>query len=119
MALLYLLSSRSDLDAVPSGWDKVMHAGAYLVLCVLALRAFHGGLHWLGLRQTLSAALLTAAYGAVDELHQAFVAGRHASVRDWVADVLGSVAAIAVVGLLVIVRSRHGTTGAIENSRRQ
>jgi VanZ family protein len=119
MALLFLLSSRSDLDAVPSGWDKVMHAGAYLVLCVLALRAFHGGLHWLGLRQTLSAVLLTVAYGAADELHQAFVAGRHASLRDWVADVLGSVAAIAVVGLFVMVRSRRRITGAIDDSRRQ
>lgn len=108
MALLFLLSSRTDLGAVPSGWDKVSHAGAYLVLCVLALRACHRGLHRLGLRETLIALLLTAGYGVLDELHQRMVPGRQPSVLDWLADVVGAIGAIALVGLVVRVRARKG-----------
>lgn len=108
MALLFLLSSQTNLDAVPSGWDKVSHAGAYLVLCVLALRACHRGLHRLGLRETLVALLLTAGYGMLDELHQRMVPGRHASLLDWLADVVGAMGAIALVGLVVKVRGRNG-----------
>ena len=118
MALLFLLSSRTDLDAVPSGWDKTAHAGAYLVLCMLALRACHRGLHRLGLRETLCALLLTVTYGMLDELHQMMVAGRHASALDWLADVVGALSAVALVGLVVMVRSRDGTSGTIEDSRR-
>jgi VanZ family protein len=119
MALLFLLSSRTELGVVPSGWDKVFHAGAYLVLCVLALRACHRGLHWLGLRETVFALLVTAVYGSLDELHQAFVPGRDASVRDWLADVLGAIGAVAIVGLVVMLRSRNGMRHAVEDSRRQ
>jgi VanZ family protein len=119
MALLFLLSSRTDLVGVPSGWDKLVHAGAYFVLCVLALRACHRGLHRLGLRETLIALLLTVAYGMLDELHQGIVPGREASALDWFADVGGALSAIAAVGLLVMVRSRKGMTGTIEDSRGQ
>jgi VanZ family protein len=108
MALLFLLSSRTDLNAIPSGWDKASHAGAYLVLGVLALRACHGGLHRLGLRETSIALLLTVGYGVLDEVHQWTVPGRQASVLDWLADVVGAIGAIALVGLVVTVRSRRG-----------
>jgi VanZ family protein len=102
---------------VPSGWDKVTHAGAYLVLCVLALRACHGGLHRLGLRKTLIALLLTVGYGMLDELHQRMVPGRHASVLDWLADVVGAIGGVALVGLVVTVRARNGMSGTIEDTR--
>ena len=91
MGLLYFLSSRSDLvPSIPSGWDKVLHAGAYGVLAGLSLRAFHGGLGRLARLPTVLALLLTIAYGMLDEIHQSHVVGRDASVLDWLADVAGS-----------------------------
>ena len=111
MALLFHLSSRTDLDAVPSGWDKPAHVSAYAVLGVLALRACHGGLRRLAPGPTAAAVLLTVGYGVLDELHQAGVAGRHASAWDWVADACGAVVAVGLVGWYVAVRARRDPAG--------
>jgi VanZ family protein len=113
MALLFFLSSRADLNGMPSVWDKGIHVGAYFVLGVLALRACHGGLRRLGLRATVAALAVTVIYAALDELHQARVPGRHASVLDWVADGVGAVIAVAAVGWLGAVWSRRERAGAI------
>jgi VanZ family protein len=113
MALLFLLSSRADLDGVPTDWDKGLHAGAYFVLGVLALRACHGGLRRLGPRATVAALVITLTYAALDELHQARVPGRHASVLDWVADAVGAATAVAVVGVLGMMLSRRERPGSI------
>jgi VanZ family protein len=48
-------------------------------------------------RGTLLAAVWSLAYAAVDEVHQAFVAGRTCSVSDWALDALG-----VVLGLLLV-----------------
>jgi VanZ family protein len=117
MALLFFVSSRTIPGHLDLGWDKLAHAGAYCLLGVLALRACHGGLHWLGARPTLVAVLLAGAYAMVDELHQGRVPGRHASVFDWVADVVGVALAIALVAILVSARGRFraaGSKGGIE-----
>jgi len=107
MVGLFLVSSRSHVVEIPGDWDKVAHAGAYTVLGVLALRAFHGGLHRVTVSRTLGAVLLTVSYGVLDELHQSRVAGRVASALDWAADVGGAVLAVAFVGALVTLRVRR------------
>jgi len=117
MALLYLLSARTDLHSVPSGWDKLAHVSAYAVLGALCLRAFHGGLHWLGRWQSCKALLLTVTYGLVDELHQGLVPGRDPSVFDWGADVLGSGIGLACVALLVAWRSRGSRLRSLEQTK--
>jgi VanZ family protein len=38
--------------------------------------------------------LLGSAYAATDEVHQAFVAGRHASPLDWLIDTAGVIAGV-------------------------
>lgn len=106
MGVLYFLSSRTDLDGVPGQWDKLAHVGAYTVLGVLALRAFHGGLNSLERWPTVGALVLTVTYGVLDELHQGFVPGRDASGLDWAADVLGACLAMVLVTLLRAVWSR-------------
>jgi VanZ family protein len=111
MALLFYLSSRSGFAAVPSGWDKVAHAGAYTVLGVLALRACHGGLHRLAPGPALAALLVTAGYAVLDELHQGRVPGRDASGLDWLADLGGAGIAVVVVAALVWVRSKLSQRG--------
>ena len=108
MGLLYFLSSRSDLvPSIPSGWDKVLHAGAYGVLAGLSLRAFHGGLGRLARLPTVLALLLTIAYGMLDEIHQSHVVGRDASVLDWLADVAGAGISVMLLGILAVSRSKR------------
>jgi len=107
MAGLFLVSSRTHVVEIPGDWDKITHAGAYSVLGVLALRAFHGGLHRVTVLRACGAVLLTVGYGVLDELQQSRVAGRHASALDWVADVAGALVAVVFVGALVAFRVRR------------
>ena len=108
MGLLYFLSARSDMVvSTPPGWDKVLHAGAYGLLAGLSIRAFHGGLGRLALWPTVFALLLTVAYGMLDEVHQSRVAGRDASVFDWVADVIGAGLSVVVLGMFAVSRSKR------------
>ncbi len=44
-----------------------------------------------------AAALIAILYGVSDEWHQTFVPGRLATVADWVADLLGSIAGVLSV----------------------
>ncbi len=106
MFLLYLVSARSELVlTTPPGWDKVLHAVAYGILAGLSIRAFHGGLGRLAPWPTVFALLLTIAYGLLDEIHQSRVAGRDASMLDWLADVVG--AGLVVLGMLALSRSNR------------
>jgi VanZ family protein len=73
------------------GCDKLAHFIEYLILGV-ALRYWSGD----GRKRFLSGGIL---FAALDEFHQAFIPGRHASIWDVVADALG-----LVVGF---VWSRH------------
>jgi len=46
--------------------------------------------------------LIGSAYGAIDEIHQYFVPGRHSNVWDWVANTLGSF--LGALALMVIMK---------------
>lgn len=74
------------------GFDKVVHAGAYALLLALVL---YGDRFPRETRRLLGWVVAVAAYGALDEVHQAFVPARQADVLDFVADALGA----AVVAL--------------------
>lgn len=83
MAVIYGLSSRSDAGGIPlaAPWDKVAHAIGYFVLGYLLARATkRPNLAW----------VIAAWFGALDEVHQAFVPGREAGLDDWWADLFGS-----------------------------
>lgn len=87
-AAIFWVSSRQTVS-IPTfrSADKVLHFGAYAVMgFLLAHGATTGGLppRW--------AVALGWAYGASDELHQAFVPGRSADPADWAADALGVLA---------------------------
>ena len=72
--------------------DKVMHLIAYAILAFLFARALkqekpkftHGKIRFFAI-------LFASFYGLSDEIHQAFVPLRHASIGDFAADVLGSI----------------------------
>ncbi|TKB76394.1 MAG: VanZ family protein [Nitrospira sp.] len=79
---------------VPYG-DKILHAGVYGGLALLAMRAFRYAAGPNGSRYAIGLAVAaTALYGVSDELHQVFVPNRHPDVWDWVADTAGATLAI-------------------------
>ena len=87
------------LPVFPGFWEfaikKSAHVVAYGVLAALILRALVAWLPvlrgWLSLRcASLLAVGLTLGYALLDELHQSFVPGRHASLADIGLDLLGA-----------------------------
>jgi VanZ family protein len=94
-AFIFYLSHQSNpIPWLPNRWwtwDKLLHAVEYAGLAaLLVLGLTHLGT--MGMRRAAQLAiLLAAAYGATDELHQAFVPGRSCDVRDWLADAIGAI----------------------------
>jgi VanZ family protein len=92
--LIFYLSHQSNpIPWMPNAWwtwDKLLHAVEYAGLAaLLVLGLTHLGT--MGLRRAaLLAVLLAAAYGATDELHQAFIPNRSCDLLDWLADVIGA-----------------------------
>lgn len=73
--------------------DKLLHLGAYAGLSFLMASAFAGS--WPRIRILLLAFGIVVGYGALDELSQLPIPGRHGDLWDWLADVSG-----AALGLL-------------------
>ena len=92
--IIFALSSIPDLGTGLGTWDvvlrKLAHVAEYAVLGALAFRAA---------RSAPLAVLLASAYAVTDEVHQAFVAGRHGSPLDWLVDTSG-----ALVGVVLAAR---------------
>ena len=91
-ALIFTLSSVPDLGTGLGGWDlvlrKLAHGAEYAVLGVLLLRA---------VEHAWASFWIAVAYAVTDELHQAFVPGRHASPLDIAVDAAGAAIGIALV----------------------
>jgi VanZ family protein len=94
------------ISAIPSPstglgeWDTVLRKGAHMVeYAVLAV------LLWRALRDRLAALLIAVAYAGTDELHQAFVRGRHASPVDVAFDGIG-----AAAGLVLLLHAQRVRT---------
>ncbi len=103
-ALVFYLSSLPNPFPAVSGrvWDKALHALEYGALGAL--------LAWplarVAPRRAFAlAVVLASAYGASDELHQRYVPGRSAEVRDWVADTAGG--ALGAAAALWLRRRRQ------------
>jgi VanZ family protein len=106
MLLIWALSSipkQLDFSHVPFR-DKGMHFLEYTVLAVLLAHALRGTWYQLRVLALFAlAAFATALWGAIDEIHQAFVPNRVADVRDLTADSLG---ALFGAGLYLLYRRR-------------
>jgi VanZ family protein len=73
---------------------KSAHFTEYFVFCLLLFRAVRGGRrgwHW---SWGVTALVIAAGYGCLDEIHQAFVASRTASPYDSLLDSIGAFFAI-------------------------
>jgi len=110
MVLIFALSSVSRLPEPPGALsDKHVHALVYAGLLVTVARALARG-SWEGLspRILATAWLVATLYGASDEWHQGFVAGRTSDVRDVAADAAGAaLAAVALWACGIIARFRR------------
>jgi VanZ family protein len=78
--------------------DKAVHAAMYALLCAAWLFALRPLQH--GWRLSAWAWTLTAAYGAIDEVHQSFVPGRNADPIDALADATGALVIVLAVWLV-------------------
>ena len=95
--------SNIDIQAGLIPIRKYAHFFAYFVLgflLVLALKAFEVK------KYNRMAALTALMYAVSDEIHQSFVPGRSAELRDVVIDFLGVLTAHALVGLVSKLRRR-------------
>jgi VanZ family protein len=108
-AAIYLVSGQRVPGGTGPGWDKLLHAAAYWVAGMLALRASHGAWASPRLGATLLALSVVIGYGGFDETHQSWVPGRDASVADWLADVVG--ATLAVPSSSWLARRRTSRAG--------
>lgn len=118
MVLLWLSSSKPPTPRAPSVLRALMHNGAHVVAFLglggawlLALLSRAGGVvdGRAPSRRVIGASLLlTIGYGIVDEVHQAFVPGRHSSLLDVVSDALGGAIAAAFVLWVCTGSSRCG-----------
>jgi VanZ family protein len=98
-ALIFALSSLPNLGTDLGVWDTILrkcaHASEYAILAVLLYRA---------IGRELPAFMIGLAYAVTDELHQAFVRGRHASPFDVSMDAAG-----LALGLLLVHATRLWT----------
>ena len=96
-AVIFAFSSVPSLGTDLGVWDTVLrkcaHATEYAILALLLYRA---------LGRELPAFLIGFGYAITDEVHQAFVRGRHASPFDVSMDAAG-----LVLGLLVVHAARR------------
>lgn len=100
--LIFIQSSFPVSGAVPEFplSDKLMHLGGYALLGILTARALVRENLGLNLTGTRNLAIgLGALYGAFDEFHQSFVAGRQATLGDFAADIAG-----CTVGVIIYLK---------------
>ena len=105
--LIFVFSAQPNLRFVPDeGLDflvrKAGHMGIFGILALLLWRAMASTTAWR--RPWAWALALAVLYAITDELHQGFVAGRHAAAVDVGIDATGALIAVVAVGL---IRSRR------------
>jgi VanZ family protein len=89
--VIFALSSIPGGDFIPhpNALNVVAHFCEYLLLSVLIALAFNSPdrAFW---KTALIALIITSLYGASDEIHQLFTAGRSSDPLDWVTDTVGA-----------------------------
>jgi hypothetical protein len=97
------------LSSIPGGafpasklfsYDKLLHAGVYAVLGAFTFMALPRSLSRRASVLVVLAGAITTLYGFTDELHQLFVPGRSADLRDVLADAVGGLLGAFAASLL-------------------
>jgi VanZ family protein len=95
---------------------KSAHFTEYFVFSLLLYRGVRGtraGWRW---SWGVAAVFMAAGYSALDEIHQAFVASRHASPYDSLIDSTGAFCAVLFVWLWFRSRNRQNATAVPQSS---
>ena len=104
-SLIFWLSSQAVLPTpmLFDHQDKIHHMTAYFIMAILAWRFFKD---YLTKPSTLAIVSIfyCSLYGASDEWHQSFVAGREADIFDWLADTIGALLALVSIYYLKLKR---------------
>jgi VanZ family protein len=112
MAAIFYVSSLHEAPLPQQVSDKSAHALAYVGLGLVVTRALARGLPArITLRIALASIAIATAYGASDEFHQLFVAGRSADLYDLMADSSGAALATAACWLWGILSIRSRSPG--------
>jgi VanZ family protein len=100
MVVIFGLSSvqGSSIPSAVGVYSPVAHFTEYAVLAVLMVFALGG--RRLSVPVALVLLLACSAYGASDEFHQSFVAGRTPDPVDWATDTAGAALALASVAIV-------------------
>ena len=111
MAMIFTLSSQSNLPAPPEPLVAQLyrvggHMIAFGALSLLLVRAMQST--WPGQRVAGWSLSVTLLYALVDEYHQSFVPGRHATLIDVAVDVAGMLLAL---GILTWRQTRRSACG--------
>jgi VanZ family protein len=98
------------------GIDKILHVLAYAGLGLLAIRAM-ATLSFKNhpCRLVLYSIAMAGLYGASDEWHQLFVAGRNAELLDVLADFIGAALGVTSYYGLVFKKRRHPSNPQLTN----
>ena len=82
--------------------DKIEHFTAFFILAVLLNLAliYQRKSYFLFKNASIATIFITLSYGAVDEIHQLFISGRTADIRDWLADSTGVIVAVILLYVL-------------------
>lgn len=108
-AVIFALSAQPDLKVAQGDLDLVLRKLAHLTVYALLAAACVRGLAAHGLRGRAllgGAVLLATAYAISDEFHQTFVPGRSGAPRDVAIDLVGILAAIALLARSPRLRAR-------------
>jgi VanZ family protein len=92
-------ASPTQIEALHGLIRKAAHVTEYAVLAALWFRALVRGRGWSAAAAAWTALAISAAWAALDETHQLFVASRGASIADVGLDALGAAAAALTAGL--------------------
>ncbi len=88
--------------------DAVAHVPLYLPLGILVFRALSITYSRLSLAYCwLYTFLICAGFGALDEAHQLFIAGRRCDIYDWLADLVGILAGTGAIVLYSMFKARR------------
>jgi VanZ family protein len=109
MGLIFFASSVPG-DQLPGHfWDKLVHFLVYAVLGVLFLIPLaEARLAQVTMGKAGMAVLLSALYGAFDEVHQAFTPQRTPDVHDLFADALGATLGVVAILLFKVIVKKLG-----------
>ncbi len=111
--LRWLLPSASDdlIDTLHFLIRKCAHFGEYFIFYFFLYRGIRGARHGWHWSWAFYAWFIAAAYSALDEIHQSFVASRTASAWDSLLDSTGAFAALLILFLYYLLFRRTRPAG--------